>query len=279
MSSVYFDPAVGGDGSTVTDDANPATGLANGGHRARFVPALAQIVAVAAWVKNKAVDMLGWANSASASASAAAASEAAAAASYDAFDDRYLGSKSANPALDNDGNALLVGALYWNAPAGEMRAWSGTTWFSAYLPSGAYVVGPAGAVANQVALFDGITGKLIKASDIKTVGGASILGTGDIATSPQWQIKTAAYTAVSGDTLRCDTTGGSFPVTMPATPTANDRVAISGNFATNNLTIDWNGANHFGLTAAADPTTTLSSDHTAIVLTYFDATNGWGFGI
>lgn len=48
MSSVYFDPAAGGDGSTVTDDANAATGLANGGHRARFVPALAQTVAVAA---------------------------------------------------------------------------------------------------------------------------------------------------------------------------------------------------------------------------------------
>lgn len=47
MASVYFDPAVGGDGSTVTDDANPTTGLANGGHRARFVPALAQVVAVA----------------------------------------------------------------------------------------------------------------------------------------------------------------------------------------------------------------------------------------
>jgi len=47
MTSVYFDPALGGDGSTVTDDASPTTGLANGGHRARFVPALAQTVAMA----------------------------------------------------------------------------------------------------------------------------------------------------------------------------------------------------------------------------------------
>lgn len=50
MASVYFDPAVGGDGSTVTDDSNPSTGLAGGGHRARFVPALVQIVAIANWV-------------------------------------------------------------------------------------------------------------------------------------------------------------------------------------------------------------------------------------
>lgn len=47
MTSVYFDPALGGDGSTVTDDADPTTGLANGGHRDRFVLALAQTVAMA----------------------------------------------------------------------------------------------------------------------------------------------------------------------------------------------------------------------------------------
>ena len=47
MSSVYFNPSVGGDGSTVTDDNNPTTGLGDGGHRTRFVPALSQVVAVA----------------------------------------------------------------------------------------------------------------------------------------------------------------------------------------------------------------------------------------
>ena len=54
MSSVYFDPALGGDGSTVTDDADPSTGLAQGGHRTRFVPALAETVAVASFVLTKA---------------------------------------------------------------------------------------------------------------------------------------------------------------------------------------------------------------------------------
>lgn len=54
MSSATFNASVGGDGSTVTDDSSPTTGLANGGHRTRFVPALAQLVAVAAFVVNKA---------------------------------------------------------------------------------------------------------------------------------------------------------------------------------------------------------------------------------
>ncbi len=54
MASVFFDPAVGGDASTVSDDSSPTTGLDNGGHRTRFVPALAQIVAIAQNVVAKA---------------------------------------------------------------------------------------------------------------------------------------------------------------------------------------------------------------------------------
>ena len=57
MASVTFTPDVGGNGLTVTDDANPTTGLANGGHRARFVPALAQVVAVAEHVVDTAEDV------------------------------------------------------------------------------------------------------------------------------------------------------------------------------------------------------------------------------
>ena len=57
MVSVTFPPEVGGSGLTVTDDANPTTGLANSGHRARFVPALAQVVAVAQHVVDTAEDV------------------------------------------------------------------------------------------------------------------------------------------------------------------------------------------------------------------------------
>ena len=64
------------------------------------------------------------------SATAAAASAAAAATTYDNFDDRYLGAKSSAPTLDNDGNALITGALYWNTPGATMYAWSGTAWGS-----------------------------------------------------------------------------------------------------------------------------------------------------
>ena len=64
------------------------------------------------------------------SATAAAASAAAAATTYDNFDDRYLGAKSSAPTLDNDGNTLLVGSIYWNSVSNAMYAWTGTEWGS-----------------------------------------------------------------------------------------------------------------------------------------------------
>jgi hypothetical protein len=64
------------------------------------------------------------------SATAAAASAAAAATSYDDFDDRYLGAKSTAPTLDNDGNTLGVGAIYWNSVTNQMFAWTGSAWGS-----------------------------------------------------------------------------------------------------------------------------------------------------
>lgn len=91
------------------------------------------------------------ANSASAASTSetnAAAAEAAAESLYDDFDDRYLGPKSSNPSTDNDGNALKVGALYFNTVSGDMRVWDGSQWLVAYDLSPA---GNAGWFASAVA--------------------------------------------------------------------------------------------------------------------------------
>ena len=66
--------------------------------------------------------------SATNSATSASASATAAAASYDSFDDRYLGAKSSAPSVDNDGNSLLTGALYWNSTSSLLYIWTGSGW-------------------------------------------------------------------------------------------------------------------------------------------------------
>lgn len=71
------------------------------------------------------------ASTASTQATAAASSATAAAASYDSFDDRYLGAKASDPSLDNDGNALLTGALYFSTASNLMKVYTGSSWQNA----------------------------------------------------------------------------------------------------------------------------------------------------
>jgi len=71
------------------------------------------------------------ATAAASSQTAAAASAASAASAFDNFDDTYLGSKSSDPTVDNDGDALTSGDLYFNSTANEMRVYDGANWIAA----------------------------------------------------------------------------------------------------------------------------------------------------
>lgn len=155
MSSVTFDVAVGGDGSTVTDDNNATTGLREGGWKTRFVPCFTQQVAVANYIVTKAGE-------ASTSALAASASATAAAASYDSFDDRYLGSKTSDPSVDNDGNALITGAIYWNSSSSVMKVWSGSAWVS-YNPAISYLPLSGGTMTGAITFASGQFGTNVNA--------------------------------------------------------------------------------------------------------------------
>ena len=66
--------------------------------------------------------------SAATSATSAATSATSSAASYTSFDQRYLGAKSTAPTVDNQGNALTVGALYFNTSVNAMYNWTGSAW-------------------------------------------------------------------------------------------------------------------------------------------------------
>jgi len=98
------------------------------------------------------------ASTATTQATAAAASATAAAASADAFDDVYLGAKASDPTLDNDGDALTAGDMYFNTGTDRMRVYSGSAWADVALDSATIVtktsatgsgVLPAGTTAQR----------------------------------------------------------------------------------------------------------------------------------
>jgi hypothetical protein len=68
------------------------------------------------------------ASNAATSESNAAASAASAVTLLDNFDDVYLGSKTTDPTLDNDGDALTAGDLYYNSVGTVLKYYTGSAW-------------------------------------------------------------------------------------------------------------------------------------------------------
>ena len=77
------------------------------------------------------------ATAASNSATSAASSAASALAAFDNFDDTYLGAKASDPTVDNDGDPLNGGDLYYNTTDDVMKVYTGSAWVTAYVPGDA----------------------------------------------------------------------------------------------------------------------------------------------
>lgn len=90
------------------------------------------------------------ASNASSAQTAAESARDATLAAYDSFDDRYLGTKTSDPTLDNDGNALLAGALYFNSVSGIMKLYTGSAWVAAYVSGSGYLATTGGTMTGNI---------------------------------------------------------------------------------------------------------------------------------
>jgi hypothetical protein len=131
------------------------------------------------------------ATAAATSATSAAASATSAAASYDSFDDRYLGAKASPPSVDNDGNALITGALYWNTSVNKMYVWSGSAW--AEISSSADIIAYKYTVAGGATSVSGPDDNSLTLS--YTVGKEQVYINGVL------QVRGSDYTASTGSSI------------------------------------------------------------------------------
>ena len=180
------------------------------------------------------------------SATAAASSAAAAAASYDSFDDRYLGAKSTPPTVDNDGNPLLEGALYWNSVSNAMLAWDGTAWASISSTSDIYryrYTATGGETSKSGTDDNGLTLSYIPGKEQVYLNGVLLVRTTDyVATNGTSITSLSALTA--GDILEI-ITFTAFELANVLSPTLfdakGDLLAGTGADTVGKLTVGTNG--------------------------------------
>ena len=134
-------PSVDNDGNTLSVGAvyyNSVSGQVRFWNGSTWDAPSASAATSATNASNSASAASSSASSAASSASIATTAASNAADSYDSFDDRYLGAKSSAPSLDNDGNSLLTGAIYWNTTGNQLYIWTGSGWnAAAFSASGA----------------------------------------------------------------------------------------------------------------------------------------------
>jgi hypothetical protein len=126
--------AAGVSAATATTQATSATNSAT-----TATTQATSATASASTATTQATNASASATSANTAKVAAEAARDSALAAYDNFDDRYLGPYASNPTLDNDGNALLGGALYFNTVVPEMRLYTGAAWVAAYVSGAGFV--------------------------------------------------------------------------------------------------------------------------------------------
>jgi hypothetical protein len=78
------------------------------------------------------------ANNAAASATAAQTAQAAAELAADNFEDLYLGAKSSDPTVDNDGDALTTGDLFFHSGTNNLRVYNGSAWEDAAISTNGF---------------------------------------------------------------------------------------------------------------------------------------------
>lgn len=117
----------------------------------------AEASASATLAGNYASNALASENAANTALAATEAARDAALSAFDNFDDRYLGTKTSDPTLDNDGNALVAGALYYFqdtvTPANShLKVYNGSSWVAAYVSGAGFL-----AAANNLSDVANVT--------------------------------------------------------------------------------------------------------------------------
>lgn len=284
---------------TVADDLNEAVSEINTvavnianvntvGGNITNVNTVAGVSAAVSTVATNIADIQNAEENAAAAEAAQAAAEAArdqVLAVYDSFDDRYLGAKTSDPTVDNDGNALVAGAIYFNSVSGVMRLYTGSAWVAAYVQGVASSIGftPAGniAAANVQAAIEELDNEKLASTAIGVTVQAYDVDTAktDVVQSFTKAQRGTVVALTDGATITPDfSLGNNFSVTLGGNRTlANPTNLTAGQSGVITITQDGTGSrtlaygSYFKFPSGTAPTLTTTASAVDVLCYYVES--------
>ena len=195
---------------------------------------------------------------------AAQTAQAAAETALDTFDDRFLGAKSSDPSVDNDGNALIDGALYFSTNDDVMKVYdlTNTQWRQLALTgsnqtnvntvaadlSGSNNIGTVAGLNTQVTNLSALSTELTNLNNIRTdISGVNTISAAVSAVN----LNSSNINAVNNNSSNINTLAGISGLSTLANNSANVTTVA------NNLTSVNNFAEQYRISSSA-PTTSLN---------------------
>jgi len=226
------------------------------------------------------------ASEASTSATNAENAKNAAEAALDTFDDKFLGSKASDPTVDNDGNALTDGALYFNTTINVMKVYDlGNTQWKQLTPTTSQqanidtVAGISSNVTTVANNDSNITAVAGNSTNINSVG-SNITNVNNVGSNIA-SVNTAAnnladinsfaniYLGPSSSAPTQDPDGSALDAGDLYFDTTSNQLKVYGSSGWQNAGSTINGTSaRFTYTASANQTTFTGSDNNGNTLAY-----------